>query len=139
MPVITPATIEIDGVDYTMLPARIETTTLGVEDHGLFTAVLCLDFDSVSGQCTPGCILDDKPDATGRRRGSAYGLDFIMEVLRVVGVDHWERLKGQRVYALKRVDEGWSGLIEGLASISRPDMEYIVFRAHSTAWGLSRS
>ena len=59
--------------------ARIRSTTLGVEDHGIFTAWLNLDYGG-SGQGFGGWALDGKPvkrDAHSRRPGTAYGCEFI--------------------------------------------------------------
>jgi hypothetical protein len=129
MLMMNPASVEIDGVTYTMHLAVVESTALGTEDHGCFRADLCLDYNDGGGQCTPSYILDDRPGEVGTERvGSAYGHDYIMQVLKVVGVDNWEQIKGKRVYALKKDRYGY---IDGIASASRPETHYMVFKTHA--------
>ncbi len=79
--------------------ARIESTQLGSEDHGVMTFWLILDYGG-SGQGFGGFCLDGKGnegDAPRRRVGTAFGLQAIMEVLRVTGVGTWEKLPGTPV------------------------------------------
>lgn len=78
--------------------ARINATMLGIEDHGIFTAYLTLDYGG-SGQSFGGWSLcTPQPNSKPVKRiGTAFGADFIMEVLRVVGVNSWEDLIGSYV------------------------------------------
>ena len=80
--------------------ATITRTMLGVEDHGIFTFMLTLDYGG-SGQGAGGYALDefvgDKGGGRGRRVGTAYGMDLIIAVLKVVGVEKWEDLKGEHI------------------------------------------
>lgn len=87
---------------------RIESTSLGTEDHGIFTAYLSLTFDG-SGQAFGGWALDSFDKVRKERIGTAFGCAWIMEVLRVLEVTKWERLPGtpirvrrdnSRVYAI---------------------------------------
>jgi hypothetical protein len=104
--------------------AKITATSLGLEDHGIFTANLCLEFDG-GGCWFGGWALDDKPvepmakGEAGRRRGTAYGLDAIMLLLRVLGVSKWEDVKGQFVRA--RLVGGWGGKVEAVGHLMRDD------------------
>lgn len=126
---IKPATVDIGGTQYELYPARIEDTFLGYEDHGIFTAWLSLDFGgSVQGAGT--YILDSPEDAdSGKytRVGTAYGHDWIIQILRVVGVDRWEALQGKRVYALR---EQPYGMIKGLINIDKHS-NYFLFDVHA--------
>ncbi len=63
--------------------ARIESTMLGFEDHGMITAFVQLKWDGGS-QAFGGYNL----------KHPAYGAAYIEGVLRAVGVDSWEKLKG---------------------------------------------
>ena len=80
--------------------ARIESTTLGFEDHGIFTYWVMLDFGG-SGQGFGGYGLDEpRTDGAGKylgRRGTVYGCDAIIRLLEVLGVESWEKLKGTPV------------------------------------------
>lgn len=76
--------------------AIIESTFFGTEDHGIFTAWLTLSYGG-SGQGFGGYRLDGPIQQNGRlkgRVGTAYGMQFVMEILRVLGVESWEKLKG---------------------------------------------
>jgi hypothetical protein len=126
---VKPATTEIGGVTYSLHPARIDYTHLGYEDHGIFTAVLYLDFGG-SAQGAGTYILDSPEDAdSGKytRVGTAYGHDWIIQAMRVVGVDKWESMQGKRVYALR---EQPYGMIKGLININNHS-NYFLFDVHA--------
>ncbi len=79
-----------------MKNAVIRSTTLGVEDHGILTFFLHLDYDG-SGQGFGGYGLDEPVHENGTfkgRRGTAYGCEAIRRVLEVLGVERWEKLPG---------------------------------------------
>lgn len=81
--------------------AKITSTTLGHEDHGIFTCMIYLDYGDSSGQGFGGYALDiPKKDTKGKflsRVGTSYGMQFIIELLKVVGVDKWEDLPGEYI------------------------------------------
>lgn len=96
----------------TGIPARIESTFLGVEDHGFFTAVLRFDFGG-SVQGSPDYVLDDRP-VDGERHVTAQGGDFIRRLISVVGgYASWESLKGKSVMVYK-ADDTWNAQIVGI-------------------------
>lgn len=77
--------------------ALITGTALGNEDHGIFTASLVLEYES-GCQCFGGYAMDEHNGVRGagsRRRGTAYGMEFILRILDTVGADSWEKLKGK--------------------------------------------
>lgn len=82
--------------------AVIESTMLGWEDHGILTCYINLDYGG-SGQAFGGYALDQpvfgkEESRTSRqfkgRYGTAYGMQFVAEVMKALGVDSWEKLKG---------------------------------------------
>lgn len=81
--------------------ARITSTHLGLEDHGIFTFWLHLDYGS-SGQGYGGYGLGSY------KQGDSHGLDFgmatIQRVMQVVGVEKWEDLPGKYV----RTEHNWT-------------------------------
>jgi len=123
--------IEIDDKSYTMRLAKITNTMLGYEDHGIFTAQLTLDYGG-SGQGAGGYSLDQPTADKGDREGTGYGLDHIIKMLRVVGVDTWEKMNGRDVYAL--IEESW-GTVHGLANKFHPTQNYFIFKDHAEKWG----
>lgn len=79
--------------------AIIESSTLGPESHGIFSAYLHLNYGG-SGQSFGGYALDKhngERDARSTRLGTEYGMEFIRRVLITVGVESWEKLKGQHI------------------------------------------
>lgn len=79
--------------------ALIQSTMLGIEDHGIMSFSLGLDYGG-SNQWAGGYALDAPIQKDGRfhkRVGSAEGMTLIMEVLRIVGVESWEKLKGKHI------------------------------------------
>lgn len=82
-------TVTHNGVSYFAEIANIESTFLGFEDHGIFTAVLRLSGYSW-GQSTPGYAL-----------GGVGCSRYIQGVLNGLGATSWEGLTGRRVLALR--------------------------------------
>lgn len=76
--------------------ATIRSTSLGREDHSIMTAFIHLDYGG-TGQGFGGWAFDEPaadraPDS--RRRGAAFGCDFILRVLEVLEIETWEKLPG---------------------------------------------
>lgn len=90
--------------DLTPILARIASTFLGTEDHGIFTATLQLDYGH-TGQGAGSYDL---------RHGDAAA-KFVQGVCRVLAVDSWEKVPGHQVYAL--VDNDGHGMVRGLRSL----------------------
>ena len=79
--------------------AKIASTMLGVEDHGILTCWLYLEYDG-GGQGFGGYSLDTPDKARThefRRVGCAWGMEFINRILAVVGVEKWEQLPGKHI------------------------------------------
>jgi hypothetical protein len=74
--------------------AVITKTMLGFEDHGIMTFWLHLSW-SGSGQGCGGYCID----------GTKKGIGVIMEILKVVGVDKWEDLKGNHIRARQSLEK----------------------------------
>lgn len=84
--------------DMTERNAKIRSTTLGYEDHGILTCWLNLDYGN-SGQSFGGYALDspDKDKTDHSRKSDARAMDFLAAILKTVGVDTWEKLPGQYI------------------------------------------
>lgn len=81
--------------------ARISSTFLGIEDHGVMSFTLFLDYGG-SGQGFGQYCLDEPVKIDGkfiRRKGTALGCDCILQILITLGVDSWEKLPGTYVKA----------------------------------------
>lgn len=67
--------------------AKIKSTMLGFEDHGIFTYMLQLDYGG-SSQGAGGYVL-----------GGDYTDRLLKGILSACGVSSWEKLPGRTVYA----------------------------------------
>lgn len=86
----------IDMTQYgecTMKNARIISTQLGFEEHGIATFSLVLDYGNGSQQSVGGYPLG--PDTH----------ELIFEILRVTGKDTWEDLPGKFIRVVGRRDK----------------------------------
>lgn len=105
-----------DGVTYEAEHARCERFVLENEDHGIFTAFISFAGPSW-GQGLPAYGLDspdpdDSKDYRERkRRGTAFGMTFVMEAVRVLGSP--ESKKDVPVVVLRN-----GHMIEGFARVS---------------------
>lgn len=78
---------------------KIRGTFLGVEDHGILTATLTMDFGG-SGMTIGGYECDEHVARDKPRRGLPQGMTFVRRVLEACGVRSWEALTGRTVYVL---------------------------------------
>lgn len=87
--------------------AKIKSTFLGREDHGILTLIINLEYGGCGGQGYGLYSLDTPNKAdyphNGRRVGTAFGMEAIGQILQVVGVSSWEELPGKSV----RADASW--------------------------------
>lgn len=85
--------------------AVVTGTSLGAEDHGIFTAYVYVEGRGF-GCGFGGYALDKYNPDSNERRATAFGMDFIVQVLNTLDVTSWEKLKGTHC----RVEtEGWGG------------------------------
>jgi hypothetical protein len=92
--------------------AKIRSTHLGYEDHGTFSALIAFDYGGSSQGWGPIALGDQAHN-------------IIAAVLTACGVDSWERLVGRTVFVVR--DEGWNGLIRGMAPLpTEPGEGFVV-------------
>ena len=88
--------------------AKIVSTVLGLEDHGILTCWLMLDGDGW-GVGFGGYALDGYDETKKRRIGAAFGAEYVRALLDTLGIESWEKLPGTVV----RVEtEGWGGKVQ---------------------------
>lgn len=102
---------------------KIKSTSLGFEDHGIFTSYLQLDFSGY-GQGFGGYGLDDYNKQTDERVSHDALYHWMTNVMRIVSVDEWEKVAGKLVYALRNEPYG---KIIGIASVPAVTGHYRVF------------
>lgn len=88
--------------------AKIKSTMLGIEDHGIMTCFLMLEQEG-AGQGFGGYRLDAPKDAN-----SPMGTFWVKRILETVGVRTWEELPGKFI----RVDGEDFGEIRGIGHIT---------------------
>ena len=76
--------------------ARIISTMLGREDHGIRTWTIGTKFD-VGRRGVGGYALDGYDKESNTRVFKAESMESISKLLEVVGVDKWEDLPGQYI------------------------------------------
>lgn len=72
---------------------RIVRTSLGYEDHGMFTLYLHLEF-GIGGCAYGGYALDSYDKDKKQRLGTAYGHQSIIAILQTLELERWEQLPG---------------------------------------------
>lgn len=77
--------------------AIIKNVTLGYEDHGILTFDLNLDISDGTSCMWGGYELDEYDKTLKERVCRSYGLKLLTEVMKTVGVDRWEDLKGKYI------------------------------------------
>lgn len=98
------------ATEYVRKNAVIDDTMLGWEDHGIFTFLLGLNYGGSHQGAGGLCLSGGRPT-----KYMARGLELVADILKTVGVEQWEKLKGRSVVALIG-DDGWNSPVLGLAS-----------------------
>jgi hypothetical protein len=128
-------TIEHNGTTYGGQIGVIKSTRLGYEDHGILTASLGIEWKG-GGVSVGGFCLDEPKDREARdysRRGTAYGLDYIIRIIETVGVDKWEDLIGKQVVVLFEGRSMLGSQSVGIASTTDDD-KVLILKEHAEAW-----
>lgn len=125
---------DADGDVYSGVIGTIRSTSLGPNDHGLFDAWLNIEWPG-GGIGVGGYALDGKPEPGTRDRVStAYGMDFIRQIIATVGVSSWEKIPGREVIVLfKEGSNGWGGMSLGIANIM-DEKKVFILKKHADAW-----
>lgn len=98
-----------------ILNAKITSTMLGYEDHGILTCYITVEGSSW-GCSYGGYVLDEYDKEKRERFGSVEGFNAIIALMKALDVKKWEDLKGQFV----RVEsEGWGGGIVRIGHIMK--------------------
>src|SRR5690606_4102991 len=76
------------------------------EDHGIFSANVDFDLAGSRVQGTGHRALDIYDEASDTRVGTAYGMDFLVELSGILG--QWHEMKGKRANVLRDKDDKWT-------------------------------
>jgi hypothetical protein len=120
-------TLTYDLAEYIAEIAKVESTMLGPEDHGIWTAQLHLTgMTGGWGQSAGGFSLDEPQDGA-RRRGTAFGMDQIIAIVETLGCGDWEHAAGTRCLVLR--EKAYSQIV-GIADLSGERV--LIFREHAS-------
>jgi hypothetical protein len=116
------------STNYTEQIAKIRNVQLGWESHGIFTCQIDLDYGG-SGQGAGGYSLDGpRHDENGKflgRVGTAYGMEWIIRLMRACGVEDFAQVKGCTVIALR--EDGYGGMVYGIKPLPTESGEPFMF------------
>ena len=103
----------IEDVHVTERIAKIDSTMLGIEDHGILTAWLQCSYGG-SGQGLGGYALDGPYDEEAKiRLPNAECGRWVTGVLKACGVTRWENVAGRTVIVMLD-GEGWNARPVGI-------------------------
>lgn len=88
--------------------AKIKSTFLGIEDHGIMTCSLQLEGDSW------GQGFGNYSFGGSKKPWSGFGIEAIAEIIEAVGVESWEKLPGTTVRVRR---EGHNDVIHSIGHI----------------------
>lgn len=121
-----------NGVEYPASIMKITSTMLGYEDHGILTSSVACE-GGVGGVSFGGYAYDQYDKASEARVvGNGFGLDQIMQIMRVVGVSKWEALPGKQVAILESGSGGWGSRVVGISSLDGERV--LIFKDHAQKW-----
>lgn len=94
--------------------ARIKSTMLGREDHGIMTFMIYIEFDKGTTCGLGGWALDEYNPTTKTRLFKIESMELLSKILDVVGVERWEDLPGKYI---RFEDRGWGSTIDKIGNI----------------------
>lgn len=80
--------------------ARISSASLDIQDRGILTFYIYVDYEEGMSQGIGGYALDEYNEELGRRVGTAYGCEVIRQLLVVLGVNNFSEMVGKDVWIL---------------------------------------
>lgn len=93
--------------------AKITSTMLGREDHGIMTFMIFVEMDACG--CGIGGYALDHYDRTAEKRVfTAKGLEAVSKILEIADVDTWEKLPGKYI---RIKDNGWGSTIDEIGHL----------------------
>lgn len=94
--------------------AKIVSTMLGREDHGIMTFMIFVEFDNCIHCGIGGYALDQYDKKIEKRIFTVSGMEAISKILEIVGVDKWEDLPNKYI---RIKDNGWGKTIDEIGNL----------------------
>lgn len=80
--------------------AKIESASLSIQDRGILTFWIHVQYEEGCHQGVGGVCLDDFNPDKGRREGTKAGCEVIRQLLLCLGVDDLAQAKGKIIWVL---------------------------------------
>lgn len=80
--------------------AKIRKASLEIQERGILTFWLHVDYEDGCSQGVGGIALDGWSENKRAREGSAFGCEMIRQVLLCLGVDDFSQMKGKMIWVL---------------------------------------
>ena len=106
--------------------ATITSAGLEIKERAILTFWIFVDYEEGSSQGVGGFALDSYDDNIKERVGTAYGLQMIIELLSVLGVNDLHEAKGQNIFILGEC-EGLSFKPKGIKSLRSGTGKSLIF------------
>lgn len=121
-------TVQHGGEIYYGNIATIKRTSLGHEDHNVFTCHLHTEWPG-GGVSVGGFVMDQWDESVRSRVSTAYGMDLIVRIMETVGVQSWEKVAGSKVVVLFEEEISLGTMAVGIANIDTG--KAFIFNEHS--------
>lgn len=105
--------VDINGATFYFVPAVCKNATVSLERDGCFLGVSMNIEGDGWGTGGPGICLDTYDKELGRRVGTAYGAEFIRNVLERMGVDSYRDINNRPVDILYATPNPWGETWKG--------------------------
>lgn len=128
---MTSPELDPDSGLYRMV-GTIKNARLGFEDHGILTLMLDVRYGESLTQCVGGFILSDGLCAPREKRDEGAGPlsttgEWIVRLLRAVGVDWWHSIADHQMYFLWRTAAWWNMNPAGIENLPGTAGERFMF------------
>lgn len=112
--------VEKDGLFYEL--GRIRKAEIEFVKGTIF--VMSMDFDFGGSGQGLSIVLDTCAEVNGekQRNPTAGGLDYIMQIMKVVGAEKFSDVSGSIVYAIREKEKKW-GIGNPVVGVASPDFE----------------
>ena len=96
--------------------AKIREASLNIQDRGILTFWLHVDYEEGCSQGVGGIALDDWDEDERGRKGTAFGCEVIRQILLCMGVDDFSKMRGKMIWVLGE-GEGLSFTPRGIQAL----------------------
>lgn len=101
---MTTLSLNHNGTTYAAVPGTITGTMLGFHGNHGTLATLGISLPENDSFSTGDYILDQHRPGGGPTAGTAFGMDYILHILRAANTELWENLEGRSVLVLFKAD-----------------------------------